>query len=68
VHGVRPRDRRTTEDTKKFPPLHVNPERAIVLGQLCIDRSWLRVVCCKVLMSVVVAGKAALKEKIPSGR
>jgi hypothetical protein len=25
VHGVRPRDRRTTQDSKKFPPLHVNP-------------------------------------------
>jgi hypothetical protein len=34
VHGVRPRDRRTTQDTKKFPPLHVNPQRAIVSGQL----------------------------------
>jgi len=29
---VRPRDRRTTQDTKKFPPLHVNPQRAIVSG------------------------------------
>jgi len=27
---VRPRDRRTTQYTKKFPPLHVNPQRAIV--------------------------------------
>jgi len=28
-HGVRPRDRRTTQNTKKFPPLHVNPQRAV---------------------------------------
>jgi len=34
VHGVRPRDRRTTQGTKKFPPLNVNPQRAIVSGQL----------------------------------
>src|SRR5229473_3550961 len=34
VDGARPRDRRTTQDTKKFPPLHVNPQRAIVSGQL----------------------------------
>jgi hypothetical protein len=34
VHGVRPRDRRTINDAKKFPPLHVNPQRAIVSGQL----------------------------------
>jgi hypothetical protein len=26
--------RRTTQDTKKFPLLHVNPLRAIVSGQL----------------------------------
>jgi hypothetical protein len=25
VHGVRPRDRRTINDAKKFPPLHVPP-------------------------------------------
>jgi hypothetical protein len=34
VHGVRPRDRRTINDAKKSPPLHVNPQRAIVSGQL----------------------------------
>jgi hypothetical protein len=34
VHGVRPRDRRTINDAKKFPPLHVNPQRAIVSSQL----------------------------------
>jgi hypothetical protein len=35
VHGVRPRNRRTTQDTKKnSPPLHVTPQRAIVSGQL----------------------------------
>jgi hypothetical protein len=34
VDGARPHDRRTTQDTKKFPSLHVNPQRAIVLGQL----------------------------------
>src|SRR6266851_5400123 len=32
VDGAQPRDRRTTQDTKKFPPLHVNPQRAIVSG------------------------------------
>ena len=34
VDGARPRDRRTTQDTKKFPPLHVHPQQAIVSGQL----------------------------------
>jgi hypothetical protein len=29
VHGVRPRDRRTINDAKKFPPLHVNPQRPL---------------------------------------
>ena len=33
VDGARPRDRRP-QDTRKFPPLHVNPQRAIVSGQL----------------------------------
>jgi hypothetical protein len=32
--GVRPHDRRNTQDTKKFPPLHVNPPATIVSGQL----------------------------------
>jgi hypothetical protein len=32
VDGARPRDRRTTRHTKKFPPLHVTPQRAIVSG------------------------------------
>jgi hypothetical protein len=31
---MRPRDRRTISDAKKFLPLHVNPRRAIVSGQL----------------------------------
>jgi hypothetical protein len=34
VHGVRSLDRRTINDAKKFPPLHVNPQRTIVSGQL----------------------------------
>jgi hypothetical protein len=46
--GARPFDRRTTQDAKKFPPLHVNPQQAIVSGQLSaligaaysISRSW----------------------------
>jgi len=52
VDGARPRDRRTTQDTKKFPPLHVNLQRAIVSGQLSaligagfellVAKSWVR--------------------------
>jgi hypothetical protein len=34
VDGARPRDRRTTQDTKKFPALHLNPQQAIISGQL----------------------------------
>src|SRR5260221_4961189 len=47
--GVRPRDRRTTQDTKKFPPLHVNPPAGHrIRSTECIDRGWLRVACCKI--------------------
>jgi hypothetical protein len=52
VDGARRRDRRTTQDTKKFPPLHVNPQPVIVSGQLSaligagfellVAKSWVR--------------------------
>ena len=50
VHGVRPRDRRTINDAKKFPPLHA-PQRAIVSGQLSALIG-VGFECCKVLMPV----------------
>jgi hypothetical protein len=49
VDGARLRDRHTTQDTKKFPP----PAGHRIRSTECIDRGWLRVACCKVLMSVV---------------
>ena len=64
VHGVRPRDRRTINDAKKFRPLHVPPAGHCIRSTECIDRGWLRVACCKVPMSVE-AQEAKLSQLSP---